>query len=549
MVDIIIGESVINKSGETGTIVSFDDKFIVVDFKARTTKIQRDAFEKGFLKYEKADLQTKTKETIKRIEIEEELIAEEKIQEERRLVESKTAGMYSQIQYDSISLRLDPVSINFKYIEEKEYEKLIRDVFKECDKDTMAVYDAFNPKMEYSKMTSRSRTRYCVGFLCKYLDTYVFRVFSRDDIYKKRVRTGVTVFESDTTEIIRVLYINGHYYHFMKNIVYSYGTHKNSSGFVRWHIIPWRVKDILLNEVVRLCDCEYLNDYISEQNINCYQYTKLLMPALYDNKVEIVFKKKLFSSVHYIDDIVSYLAPFSSKQIDFASKNNFINALPVIKNCGCYDLDVLEHMERLLSGYYNTYHWLEKVFEERGFNYSNLYKMLIDFIKKVEDFDVVVYHDFLRLINTRPGLTINDFFDKNYVAIHDEMSRYRYRGYNEKTDKAYARVAKSLSWIDREENGYFIIVPKTIVEIRYEGENQHNCVFKAGYYENVISHKSIIVFLRKEKDTSYVTIEFDYETFDVIQAYGQFNRKIDTDLYKYIVALGKRLYVERFSQQ
>ena len=75
MVDIIIGESVINKSGEIGTLISFDDKFIVVDFKTRTTKIQSDAFEKGFLKYEKADLQNKTKENIEQAKIEEELKA------------------------------------------------------------------------------------------------------------------------------------------------------------------------------------------------------------------------------------------------------------------------------------------------------------------------------------------------------------------------------------------------------------------------------------------------------------------------------------------
>ena len=43
----------------------------------------------------------------------------------------------------------------------------------------------------------------------------------------------------------------------------------------------------------------------------------------------------------------------------------------------------------------------------------------------------------------------------------------------------------------------------------------------------------------------YVTIEFDYETFDVLQAYGKYNRVLERSLYCYIVGLGRRLCRER----
>ncbi len=557
MANIIIGEKVVNKARETGEIVSFDDKYITVEYKNRTAKVQLNAFDLGILKYENLDLQNKVNESIEQAKIEEAHEAErvdvEKVQEERRLVESKTSGMYSQIQYESISLRLDPVSINFNSLEEKELEKLIRDVFKECDNNTREVYDSFNPKMEYPKMTSRSRTRYTVGFLCKYINTYVFRVFTRHDTYKKRVRTGITVLESDTTEIFRILYINGKYYYFTKDIELSYGDYRNTSQFNRWHISYLNIKNILLNEVIRLCDCKYLNDYISEQNTPCYQYTKLLMPALYDNKVEILFKNKQFLSTYYIEDIADYLAPFSSKQIDFACKNNVINALPAIKRCGCYDVEILKHMAGVMgkARWSSTYYLLEDAFKERGFDYSGLHKMLIDFIKKSKDFDAALYHDYIRMLVAYPGLTVGDFFDKNYIQRHDEMHADRWRNvyYSRNVDKKYKSAAKALSWIDREENGYFIIVPKTIFDIRLEGEEQHNCVYKSGYYERVIAKQSIVVFLRKEKDKSYVTIEFDYENFDVLQAYGKFNQKLDPELREYIVELGKRLYAERINLQ
>lgn len=67
------------------------------------------------------------------------------------------------------------------------------------------------------------------------------------------------------------------------------------------------------------------------------------------------------------------------------------------------------------------------------------------------------------------------------------------------------------------------------------------------YFEFVIEHSSIIVFLRQEKDTPYVTIEYDYTTFEVVQARGKFDYDIEQEpeLYQYIVDLGKKLYHER----
>lgn len=555
MADIIIGEKVVNKARETGKILSFDDKYIIVEYKNRTVKVQLNAFDLGILKYQNSDLQNKTNESVAQAKIEEERKTEEKRQAEASQVIEEKAKIEELIcliksnteaNFEKISLRLEPAMINSSGVKEKAHKKLIREIFEECDNNTIEVYESFNPKMEYSKITSRSRTRYTVGFLCEYLNTYVFRVFSREDTYKKRVRTGVTVLESDTTEIFRIIYINGQYYCFSKNFKCSYGQYRNTDEFFRWHI-PFNRTDVLLNEVIRLCDCKYLNEYISEQDINSYQYTKLLMPALYDNKAEIIFKKRLFSNTYCIKDIAAYLAPFSSKQINFACDNNVVNTLPVIKSYGCYDVEILTHMERLMKN--GTYAFMERIFEDQGFDYSDLGKKMIDFIKKVERFDINIYRDYVRMLRNYPGVRVEDFFDKNYIERHDEMIRDRCWLYKyEDQEIEYTSVAKWLSWIDREENGYYIIVPKTIAEIRNEGENQHNCVYKLGYYDSVIARRSIIVFLREKKDVSYVTIEFDYKTFEVYQAYGKFNTEIDSELYEYIVDLGKRLNRERYNQ-
>jgi uncharacterized protein (DUF4415 family) len=55
--------------------------------------------------------------------------------------------------------------------------------------------------------------------------------------------------------------------------------------------------------------------------------------------------------------------------------------------------------------------------------------------------------------------------------------------------------------------------------------------------------------MRKEENTSFVTIEFDYETFEVSQALGKYNKRIDPVLRQYVVKLGKQLYYERHTHQ
>ena len=148
-----------------------------------------------------------------------------------------------------------------------------------------------------------------------------------------------------------------------------------------------------------------------------------------------------------------------------------------------------------------------------------------------------------------PGITVRDFFDKEYIERHDFLLEQRRGRYSPFDIREYSLVAKELSWIDREDNGYFIIVPKTVGDLKYEGDMQHHCVYTNGYCQLVARRESIIVFLRKEETVPCVTIEYDYETFDVLQAYGKFNTRINNELYQYIVDLGKQLYAERCSQQ
>ena len=563
MAEIFIGERVINKLKQVGTIVSVDNTYIGVDFGNRTAKLQLDAFDKGFLKYENTDLQSAIDKGIQQIreekdkEIEKKRLADEQAKNMRKMMEAQAPV---GTKFNSVSIRLDPVPASFSSVKSK-HRKLVQEIFNECDKDINFYYDSFHPNMRYIvphnyvltyDHPEYLRSKYCVGFLAKYEDVYVLRVISRNDIYLPSKFGGGAVTNRDTTEIIRILYIDGEIYCFSKNLSCEYGNYKNSTLYKRWQASTY-IGIVNLNEVIRTCDCNYLNDYINVKDVNCLSYVKLLVSALHNNKAEIVFKNKLFSSTADIDNICDYLEEFSSKQIDFASKNKVIHTLPIIKHYGLFDIDVLCNMEALMKKGRNgrsIHDNLEQLFIRYNFDLSALDKKLIGFLRKtVVEFRAAIYGDYINELARMPALTIEDLFDKDYIERHYIMMQEKYVYYSAETNNQYIQIAQELSWIDREENGYYITIPKNIPEFQYEGHIQHHCVYTMEYFKKVIGRRSIIVFLRQEENTPYVTIEFDYETFEVIQAYRKFNQNVDEELYQYIVDLGRQLKFEMLSRE
>ena len=517
-----IGERVLNKKNESGVIESFDGKCIIVAFCDRKVQFNFDAFDLGFLKLENINLQNK-------IDMGETVVIS-----------------HNNDKEEKIKVRFEYAPIRFGNFDDKMKKKIQR-IFDACD-DDMSFLKSFNPVMNYPKLTSRSTSKYCAGFLYKHLDTYVLRVFSRMDVYKNRVKTGVAILESDTTEIFRVLYIDDKIYYFCKNINPAGGHFNNTNRKNCWETTyTYPANQILLNEVQNKSYCIFLNEYITENNIYLAEYANLLFPALVDNKVEIVFKNKLYASTYHINDIKEYLSQYTHKQIDFASKNNILNTLPVIKSFGLYDLDILNNVELIRRKKYgnSVYSSLEKILKNLNLECSNLDKKVIDFIKKIENFDVGVYSDYINLLSRQAGVTLKDFFDKDYVNRHDVLVFEMNSNCSYQTAKQYEKEAKNLIWIDRKVDEYYIIVPKSIDDFKYEGQFQHNCVYVNAYYEDVIDQRSIIVFLRKEPNMPFVTIEYDYQTFYVNQARGKYNSKLDEDLQQFVVELGKQLRYER----
>jgi hypothetical protein len=284
------------------------------------------------------------------------------------------------------------------------------------------------------------------------------------------------------------------------------------------------------------------------------QYLNLLIPALYksNNKAEILFKHQMFAPAHRIDNLEAYLEKYTHKQITVACANKALNTLPLMVKFGNLEPETLQKLESVMRKRKDgrcIRSILEGHFSRLGFDISNLDRILVNFLKKQEHFQSAIYEDYINMLADEPGITPDDFFDKDYLNRHWELREIRSVYHYQCDAVAYAQVAQELSWINREENDYFIILPKTVEDFRYEGSFQHHCVHSMKYYNKVTQRNSIIVFLRKEKHTPFVTIEYDYDTFEVVQAFGKYDSPISLELYEYIVNLGKRLNYEMRSHQ
>ena len=88
--EIIVGERIVNKAGDSGVIAAFDGQYITVDYQHRTAGFLVNAFEEGHIRYENPDLQNKILEEIAQEKIEAAQKAEEaRIAAERAKEEEK----------------------------------------------------------------------------------------------------------------------------------------------------------------------------------------------------------------------------------------------------------------------------------------------------------------------------------------------------------------------------------------------------------------------------------------------------------------------------
>lgn len=121
--------------------------------------------------------------------------------------------------------------------------------------------------------------------------------------------------------------------------------------------------------------------------------------------------------------------------------------------------------------------------------------------------------------------TLKDFYNTLKTTTMEELhNKYQlvYQAItNAKIEQEYQEVISQLN-VQEYDNGEFsITIPKTTQDIINEGKALHHCV--GVYVDKVVRREDMIYFLRKDKDTPYVTVEVKDKK--VTQVEGDMNNR------------------------
>lgn len=417
MIQSFIGERVQNRNGEIGTIVSFDGQYLTVDFPGHTAILLHNAFEQGFLHMENAAQQARIQAAITQAQqnypSRQPSIADIEA-EAQRLARAQIASQTTDFDLSSVP-RAD--------------QALVQSIFLCCQQENDAIHAALDEQMEYPQYTScvpSASVTYHFGVLSQYFDSYVFRVFSRTDIYTKFLVGGVNVLESNTFEHLRILQLHGKKYIFSQNAI---APGQQPPTEPAWHRERKISKNLPLQRVIITCDCASMNQDFANLHlpVGVNEFSHLLFLALTDSKAYILWKHQAFHYAYGIKQLAEHLRHFTHTQIDFACRHNVLHTLPFIHSYNIGDVDALKRLESLLQidkKGNNLYMLLQQRYGQMVIDPLPFNHALIQFLQRVEVFDVSAFVEYLHKkllgssLSLEPFLRNEEFFAEDYWKEH-----------------------------------------------------------------------------------------------------------------------------------
>lgn len=162
---------------------------------------------------------------------------------------------------------------------------------------------------------------------------------------------------------------------------------------------------------------------------------------------------------------------------------------------------------------------------------------VIEYLGK-NDIDYGLYDDYLKAVK-KLNLDLKDTknsYPKDFNTMHNlRTSQYQSKIDKELQEKFNKAILKN-KWVECEGDTYVIILPKTISDLRKEGEILKHCVGRMGYDSKMANGTSLICFCRKKEapEGPFVTIELDAKTKKVRQRYGEHNSNPPQDVIEFI---------------
>lgn len=178
--------------------------------------------------------------------------------------------------------------------------------------------------------------------------------------------------------------------------------------------------------------------------------------------------------------------------------------------------------------------FIENDFYLSCFNIHDINYDIIKDIKKICQKYVPLnmeYVDYRRMLSSRCiPIEIKKRFPKypkesDIIRYHNEITRewckYNYRDGLEKQQERYEQYEYNrIQKLEFNNDKYFIIAPKKLEELLFEGKKLNHCV--GSYTSSVSSGNDIILFLRKDIDTPWITINLN-SNYQFRQIHGENN--------------------------
>ena len=170
-----------------------------------------------------------------------------------------------------------------------------------------------------------------------------------------------------------------------------------------------------------------------------------------------------------------------------------------------------------------------------------LRKQKVDPCKIVEwcrenSIDFPLYNDYIAaVIGLKLDLTdTKNLFPKDFMRMHD-LRIAEHESMLAKLDRVkrkelyenFAKAGEKATAYEYSLNGYSLIAPRDVSDLKTEGGILGHCVGKNGYDKKMADGRCVIMFLRQDASpgTPFVTVEFDLKKAELLQAYGKSNSK------------------------
>lgn len=137
-----------------------------------------------------------------------------------------------------------------------------------------------------------------------------------------------------------------------------------------------------------------------------------------------------------------------------------------------------------------------------------------------------VIRDYLRL-NNELGIeepSVSGNLINKYVSLLNQQESIK----KEQFQKA---LGDKKDWLSFEDDSFIVVLPTCENDFVEEGNNQHNCVGRFGYYEKMANGYSSVVFIRRkdEPNKSFITCEVDNKG-NILQFLGKANHYVDNPI-------------------